>query len=252
MCDPNLWDHFFRITLLIPPLIYTDNNTALLLFSHTAGQESLHKTFLNRHIKKCNKRIAQALIDRSTRIALQTKLPFFLFDEQLQRGTCFGERLANAMDDVFEKGFEKIIVIGNDCPSLSADLISKAAVEIKKNDVLLAPTAKGGVYLLGISRQLFEKSLFERINWQTSTVFENMIQYAEEKSSSTFFFPCLNDINSYTDLVTSLSYLSYIDAFRVFVTGIIASFLNFIPNTFTPLNLQPALVQESLRGPPVF
>ncbi|MEP6584998.1 MAG: DUF2064 domain-containing protein [Ginsengibacter sp.] len=226
------------------------HDTALLLFSHTAQKEALYKNFSPEHSGNFNKQIADQLIGRTIKIARHTKLPFFLIDEQLQRGSSFGERLTNAMADVFNKGFQKIIVIGNDCPMVSTAIINKAAVELQKNDMLLAPTTKGGVYIIGLRKEYFEKNSFEKIGWQTSAVFENMVQYAREKNIATCYFQCKHDINNYADLVASLPYLSYTDPFRIAITCLIASFHIFNLDRFLSIFHLYILSKKSLRGPP--
>ncbi|MDQ6763589.1 MAG: DUF2064 domain-containing protein [Bacteroidota bacterium] len=231
-------------------MTYPANDTALLLFSRTAKQEAFYKNFFSEPNYRHNEKLAQRLIDRTKKLVQQTALPFFTIDEKLQRGESFGERLSNAMADIFEKGFQQVIVIGNDCPLISAALINDAVDEVRKGHLILAPTRKGGVYMLGFTKEKFEKSSFENIRWQTSAVAEQLCQYAKEHCLSTYHLPCLDDINDYADLTSSLSELSLTDPLRLYIQSLIASINILHAGTSIAALLQACLANNNLRGPP--
>ncbi len=231
-------------------MTYRTNDTALLLFSRTATQEAHYKNFFSKCIYSHNERLAQRLIDRAKKAALRTNLPLFIIDEKLQRGESFGERLCNAMVDVFEKGFQQVVVIGNDCPHVSAALINNAVDELNKGYLILAPTRKGGVYLLGIKKEKFDRAAFENIHWQTPSVFEDLGQYAKEHHLPACRLACLDDINDHADLVKSLNELSLADALRIYIISLIAS-VNILYSSTSMAALREArLAGNDLRGPP--
>ena len=209
-------------------MAYQNNNTALLLFSRSSGEESRAKNFLPFDNAPKNKAITQKIIDRSILSAKNTGLPFFVWDEKLQRGNYFGERLANAIVAVFEKGFEKIIVIGNDCPQLTSSHIQQAALKLEKYDEVLAPTKKGGAYLIGLTQKTFNKEIFSTVRWQSSYAYNDL-----EKLFyfSVFHLPMLDDVNDFDDLRKQIFYLSKIDALSIYLISIIAS----IPKYFTSI-----------------
>ncbi len=78
-----------------------------------------------------------------------------------------GERLARAAKRVVENG-EAVLLIGTDCPELSAEILQQAANALHSNDAALFPTVDGGYALLGLTQ--FHPSLFEQIAWSTRTV----------------------------------------------------------------------------------
>ncbi len=227
------------------------NNTALLLFSRTSKEESLTKNFLPFGSAAKNKALTQKIIDRSIALAKNSGLPFFVWDEKLQHGDCFGERLANAIAAVFYKGYEKLIVIGNDCLQLNALNIQQAATQLEKFDQVIAPTKKGGVSLMGFSKSNFNQKDFENIRWQTAHVYNDMVSLANATNTSIFHLPFLNDVNNNKELHHELSKLSALDAFKIFIQSILASFykraafcnLNFFCNN--------CLNASGLRAPPV-
>ena len=46
--------------------------------------------------------------------------------KELQHGNDLGERMMNAFASTFRKGYDKIIIIGTDCPSLDQSIINDA------------------------------------------------------------------------------------------------------------------------------
>src|SRR5205809_861444 len=49
-----------------------------------------------------------------------------LYSKQLQHAGDLGKRMENAFRYVFQKGYEKVIIIGTDCPDLNAEMIMNA------------------------------------------------------------------------------------------------------------------------------
>lgn len=68
-----------------------------------------------------------------------------------QKGNHLGERMSQAIKDVFAKGYEKVILIGSDIPDITLDDIEQAFSLLDDNDVVLGPTYDGGYYLIGMN-----------------------------------------------------------------------------------------------------
>ena len=207
-------------------MAYQNNNTALLLFSRSSGEESHAKNFLPYQNHSQNKKIAQKIIAHSITLANRSGLPYFVWDESLQQGNNFGERISQAVEDVFKKGFEKIIIIGNDCITLNTNQINDAVTALQIHESVIAPTNKGGVYLIGISKNIFDKKSFIAVHWQTSSVTKDLQQlYA---SLSVFQMPVMDDINDFNDLKKQIFQLSPIHSIGIFLQSIIASIRKYI------------------------
>jgi len=231
-------------------LTYQNNNTALLLFSSSSDEESRAKNFLPYKNYSQNKKITQKIIDHSITLANLSGLPYFVWDESLQQGNNFGERISNAAEDVFKKGFEKIIVIGNDCITLNTDQINKAVTALQTYESIIAPTNKGGAYLIGISKKTFDKKNFTAIRWQTSSVTKDLQKLSA--SLSVFQMPVMDDINDFNDLKKQAIQLSLIHPLRLFLQSIIASIRKniFLSEYFTSvLDIQYLF---RIKAPPVF
>jgi glycosyltransferase A (GT-A) superfamily protein (DUF2064 family) len=70
-----------------------------------------------------------------------------------------------------DRGYDKVIVLGNDSPGLHLNL-QEAFLELQDKSVVLGPDFKGGTYLMGFSKFLLIGG-FAKIDWQ-SKVFEQL------------------------------------------------------------------------------
>jgi len=154
----------------------TTLNTALILFTRTAAEEARVKRFSYRLGKRGNQLIANKLISHATRLAQKAGIDFFVFTEKEQNRGNFGERLAGAYREVFDKGYQCAISIGNDCPALDLKNLQLAIEELQNNDAVIGPAKDGGVYLLGLSKREFEAIGFENLKWKTDQLTEDILR----------------------------------------------------------------------------
>ena len=61
-----------------------------------------------------------------------------------------GERLQRAFQTAFQNGANRVVVIGSDCPEITADDIDMAWSALKMNDSVLGPARDGGYWLIGL------------------------------------------------------------------------------------------------------
>jgi rSAM/selenodomain-associated transferase 1 len=121
------------------------------------------------------------------------------FFKQVQIGDDLGERMKNAFAATFQKGYDKIIIIGTDCADLNADIILTAFAHLNLYDVLIGPAEDGGYYLLGMKQ--LHAALFEEINWSTHTVLSETTKKCNAMQLSYHLLPVLHDIDEEKDLV---------------------------------------------------
>lgn len=171
---------------------------AILLFARSAEQEVVHKNFSPGLSRRDNQRIASELLQHSLKSAENSELPFFHFDEAQQTGDTFGERLFHAFQQVFDKGFRKVIGIGSDCAQICPKMLLSAAGRLENDPAVLGPATDGGVYLLGLSRSAFDQIDFAEIAWQTENVFEGLRSQIE---GSIQVLHTASDIDDATDLM---------------------------------------------------
>ena len=164
--------HIPPYLFLSPPLQRMYQPTAILLFSRSATAEALEKGF---EAKKSGERVTEELIRRAERTVSLSGLPAFRSDETTQRGTTFGQRLAEAMGHVFAKGFENVIVVGNDCPSVRPSHLRTAARLLENGENVLGPDRRGGVWLLGLQRSDFNARGLASLRWESGDLYADLV-----------------------------------------------------------------------------
>ena len=120
------------------------------------------------------------------------------FDKLAQEGKTLGHRMFHSFSVVFEKGYERVVIIGSDCLQLTPEIILNAFATIKTKDSVLGPATDGGYYLLGMRRLIAEA--FKEKTWSSSTVLQNTLSDLERASVSVGLLPELSDIDTYSDL----------------------------------------------------
>lgn len=120
------------------------------------------------------------------------------FHNVKQQGEDLGIRMKNAFEMLFEKGYNKVVIIGSDCPSLTSGLIERSFNELNQNDVVMGPAEDGGYYLLGMKK--LWNSFFLNKTWSTTTVFEETVRDFREMQLKYSLLPVLNDVDEEKDI----------------------------------------------------
>jgi rSAM/selenodomain-associated transferase 1 len=117
--------------------------------------------------------------------------------KNVQQGIDLGERMLHAFSFLFRDAYDKVMIIGSDCPELSAQIIEEAFEKLNKNDVVIGPATDGGYYLLGLKN--LNESFFKNIRWSTSLVLEQTLDVCLKQELSYFLLPVLSDIDEEKD-----------------------------------------------------
>jgi glycosyltransferase A (GT-A) superfamily protein (DUF2064 family) len=184
------------------PRIYMNNNTAILIFANSAEFEAIQKPF------KSSEVLFDALNSHTLNIVKKTGLSYFLSSEKNQTGDSFGERFTNAIQSVYNKGFETVITIGNDTPQLKTNHILRAVHYLQQNDIVLGPSKDGGFYLMGLKQSYFNSETFLKLPWQTSKLRRSISRLVISKHIKLSYLEILSDIDTIRDTET------IIDSFR--------------------------------------
>ncbi len=115
-----------------------------------------------------------------------------------QKGDDIGCRMAAAFQQAFAAGCRRIILIGSDCPALTAAILDSALNKLKQLDLVLGPAMDGGYYLIGLNRPC--PALFTEISWGTGKVLAETLKKAEKQSLSVGYVDTLYDIDRPEDL----------------------------------------------------
>jgi uncharacterized protein len=116
----------------------------------------------------------------------------------VQTGGNLGERMLNAFTEVKDQGFDKICIIGTDCPEISTALLEEAFRELDSRDLVIGPAMDGGYYLLGMKQ--VHDTLFKGKNWSTSTVLTSTMGDADNAGLSVALLRQLRDLDDSDDL----------------------------------------------------
>lgn len=169
------------------------NQTAILVFAHSPSKEVEQKSFLS-------KEIVSSLNEHTLKTVQKVGVPYFHFSEKEQQGSNFGERFTNAISSIFDKGFTKVITIGNDTPHLQSHHIKIASQKLLTKDFVLGPSKDGGFYLMGITKAHFCKKTFLRLPWQTKELNHAIYKIIAVKELIVHFLEHLQDIDVLEDI----------------------------------------------------
>lgn len=81
-----------------------------------------------------------------------------------------GRRMVFALDSALKRGADSAILLGGDCPYVTAEVIGEAKRALEAHDLVIGPSIDGGYYLLGAKR--VHRCLFQDIPWGTDRVFQ--------------------------------------------------------------------------------
>ena len=116
-----------------------------------------------------------------------------------QRGDDLGERLTNCFADVFEMGFDSVIAIGGDSPTLPDELVIEAIDCLEtENDVVIVPAEDDGYCLIGMRK--LHKAIFQNIPWSTGGVMATTEAQAKAAGLSLIVGPTWYDVDTPEEL----------------------------------------------------
>ncbi len=116
-----------------------------------------------------------------------------------QTGDDLGARMASALTDVFALGYQKVLVIGTDLPTLPGSAFGDALKLLAAHDLVLGPAFDGGYYLIGLRKP--SPDLFAGIPWSTDRVLPLTQQKAAALGLRTALLPVRRDIDTLDDLM---------------------------------------------------
>ena len=173
------------------------HSIALLLFAQNAKKDALFKKKAWSSTLRKTTTVFESLTKHTLQTVKASCLPFFLSSDVCNDSDSFGTQLVSSVKAVFEKGFQSVICIGNDCPELSLELLQKTVIHLQNGQSVIGPDNRGGVYLIGIQKADFRADVFENLPWQTARLQENLGQILGYKA---LLLPAIADINTEIDL----------------------------------------------------
>ncbi|HIE65531.1 MAG: TIGR04282 family arsenosugar biosynthesis glycosyltransferase [Nitrospira sp.] len=123
-----------------------------------------------------------------------------------QEGKHLGERMNHALEWGFSKGFEKVLLIGSDTPTLPKQFIREGLDRLDTHPWVIGPSLDGGYYLIGGTAPL--PGLFNGVRWGTDEVLTKTLKMLEKQKTPCHLLPFWYDIDRPKDLVLLKSHIT--------------------------------------------
>jgi len=162
-------------------------------------------------------------------------------------GTNFETRIKSAADLLFRKGFQNIIIVGDDTPQLSAYKLLLAAKQLEQSIISIGPSYDGGSYLIALNKVHFEKGLFNNLDWQTDGFHQSLLAQIKILDFSQSILPMLSDIDHAGDLFDFLKQSS-IGKTEIILNNLL--YRLFCPAFKSKFIEQVTILTHRDRGPP--
>lgn len=114
-----------------------------------------------------------------------------------QTGGDLGQRMFNALGDGL-LGFQRVVLVGSDCPQLDRDYLEAALTALEACDVVLGPARDGGYVLIAARR--VDRYWFADIDWGTGAVYAQTVQRLTDSGAHWRALPSLSDVDRPEDL----------------------------------------------------
>jgi len=114
----------------------------------------------------------------------------------VQKGDHLGARMRQALADRFQEGYERVVIIGADSPTLPIAYITQA-LQSEKN-VVIGPSTDGGYYLIGMRGTVTE--IFDRVPWGTGDVLAETLKVLKGQPAEAELLPVWYDVDLPEDL----------------------------------------------------
>lgn len=229
----------------------TTDKTAILVFSRFANEEANEKKYAVHVGKRRGTQLASQLIDHTLQQAKFAGFPVYKYFSDKQKGENFGQRLSNSIEEVYSFGYSNVIIIGTDCPSITADVLISADKKLTKQDLVIGPSKDGGVYLIGIRKEAYSRAEFLSTPWLSANVAEAFSDYAARLGLALSFQLLEEDIDDFISLLQwTKTHLLHPVSF--FLTYLLSSFKKIQLSLYTFTATSTAHLSKHLfRGPPV-
>lgn len=112
-----------------------------------------------------------------------------------QQGDGLGERMMHAFVESFAEGYERLVVIGTDHPTLPTAFIEQAFAALAAPlSVVIGPSDDGGYYLLGMND--FYPQLFDEMTYSHADVFTQTLARSGDTGAAVSVLPSWYDVDT--------------------------------------------------------
>jgi len=128
-----------------------------------------------------------------------------------QNGYDLGSRLDQALTSYLSQGYERVVIMDSDSPTLPSVHLSQAFNALADGaDVALGPCDDGGYYLIGIKKPA--PRLLREVQMSTPTVAADTIALAEEEGMRVSLLPTWYDVDDAASLIRLMKEIESLDS----------------------------------------
>ena len=118
---------------------------------------------------------------------------------RFQRDGDLGDRMLGCFEELVEEGFERVLIVGSDSPTLPAAILRDGLDALEGDeDTVLGPTEDGGYYTVGCRRP--HERMFGEVAWSADTTFEQTQSAFRRVGYQTTVLPEWWDVDTSEDL----------------------------------------------------
>jgi rSAM/selenodomain-associated transferase 1 len=122
------------------------------------------------------------------------------FDLIQQAGSNLGARLDNAISSYLSRGYQRVVIMNSDSPTLPANHLTQAFESLEAGaDLVLGPCDDGGYYLIGAKQPI--PRLLHEVQMSTATVAADTIALAVEENLNVHLLQPWYDVDDATSLM---------------------------------------------------
>jgi hypothetical protein len=125
-----------------------------------------------------------------------------------QVGEDLGSRMHNAFVEVFSRGYERMLLIGSDSPTIQRRHLEEAFDMLEEDRVVIGPSVDGGYYLVGLRKPF--RGLFLDISWGTPAVLAQTLKRIREHRLDLVALDPWYDVDTPEDLKFLSIHLDYL------------------------------------------
>lgn len=168
---------------------------------------TIHGTFVLDTLERTKAAVTKLKLhaDRYLACAPSSSLAFFRILEERQavslieqEGEDLGARMNRACETLFQRGYQQVLIVGTDVPSLPLDYYRQALDQLERHDVVVGPALDGGYYMIGLKKLL--PALFQGIPWSTDRVLTMTREKAVDMGLRVALLPEWRDVDTIEDL----------------------------------------------------
>jgi len=121
---------------------------------------------------------------------------------ELQSIGDLGDRMADAFRRRFAENETRVMIVGSDCPWMTADHLRSVTIALEETDVVLGPAVDGGYWLVG--QRPPGVDIFSDIPWSSHNTLDQTRRRLAEIDGSWTEIEQLRDIDTREDLLAAL------------------------------------------------